>query len=33
MHSEIKTLKDELKKVAIGQEQMIDGLLIGLLSG
>lgn len=32
MHSEIKKLKDELKKVVIGQEQMIDGLLIGLLS-
>ncbi len=32
MNQKIQTLKKELSKVIIGQEQMIDGLIIGLLS-
>ncbi|MDD3592308.1 MAG: MoxR family ATPase [Sulfurovum sp.] len=32
MHKKIEVLKKELSKAVIGQEQMIDGLLIGLLS-
>ncbi|MDY0403832.1 MoxR family ATPase [Sulfurovum sp.] len=32
MHKKIEVLKQELSKAVIGQEQMIDGLLIGLLS-
>lgn len=32
MHKKIEALKKELSKAVIGQEQMIDGLLIGLLS-
>jgi len=31
MHKKIEILKKELSKAVIGQEQMIDGLLIGLL--
>ncbi|MFT7879165.1 MAG: MoxR family ATPase [Sulfurimonas sp.] len=32
MHKKIEALKKELSKAVIGQEEMIDGLLIGLLS-
>lgn len=32
MHKKIEVLKQELSKAVIGQEEMIDGLLIGLLS-
>ena len=31
MHNKIKIIKDEIAKVVVGQEEMIDGLLIGLL--
>ena len=32
MNKTIQLLKNELSKAIIGQEQMIDGLIIGLLS-
>ncbi|SFV53246.1 MoxR-like ATPase in aerotolerance operon [hydrothermal vent metagenome] len=32
MNSKIEKLKNEIAKVVVGQEQMVDGLLIGLLS-
>ena len=32
MNNKIEKLKNEIAKVVVGQEQMIDGLLIGLLS-
>ena len=31
MHSKIEAIKNEVAKVVVGQEKMIDGLLIGLL--
>ena len=31
MHPVVKKIKDEVKKVVVGQDQMIDGLLVGLL--
>ncbi len=31
MHSKIEAIKSEVSKVVVGQEKMIDGLLIGLL--
>lgn len=33
MHDKIQAVKTEIAKVVVGQEQMVDGLLIGILTG